>query len=230
MTKKSILKSGDQNQLPSASTGDYAYTALKGIVGMIPIAGAPIAELLGIIVSPPLEKRRREWMEEIGNRLHELEREKKVNLETLRSDPKFIDTVIEATRIAIKTSIKEKLAVLRNIVVNTAVGGNPDESEALIFLALVDRFTILHIKVLKVLASFDPNAAPGRTPSLKNFILSALPELKSREDLLNVVYEDLKQSGLHDAPDIMTILMGASLGKKTTSFGDGFLRFITDHS
>lgn len=40
------------------TAGDYSYAAAKGGFGAIPIVGSIASELLGLIVTPPLEKRR----------------------------------------------------------------------------------------------------------------------------------------------------------------------------
>jgi hypothetical protein len=49
------------------SSGDYAYAAAKAGLGSIPIIGAAASELLGFIITTPLEKRRQKWMLETRN-------------------------------------------------------------------------------------------------------------------------------------------------------------------
>jgi hypothetical protein len=46
-------------------------------------------ELFGLVVTPPLDKRRQEWMNEIGSKLKELEENTKVNFENLSQNEQF---------------------------------------------------------------------------------------------------------------------------------------------
>ncbi len=45
---------------------DIAYAVVKGAVGAVPFAGAAASELLGLLVSSPLEKRRHKFLTELG--------------------------------------------------------------------------------------------------------------------------------------------------------------------
>ncbi len=64
--------------------------------------------LLNYFMTPPLEKRRNEWLDALGTRLVQLEKEKGISLEDLKENDEFIDIVIQATQIALRSSQEEK--------------------------------------------------------------------------------------------------------------------------
>jgi len=127
---------------------DVAYATAKAVLGSVPIVGAAASELLGLIVTPPIEKRREEWMTEVGQKLKDLEEESKIDITSLTENQQFVDTVLQATTFALKTSDKEKIAAFKNAIINTALGDAPNLTISQIFLNLIDNFTTWHIKVL----------------------------------------------------------------------------------
>ena len=104
--------------LPGPSGKDAIYAVSKGLISSFPIVGAPVTELLSLIFSSALEKRRTEFLNELASNLKLLEA-RSINLETLGSNQIFIDTVLTATTIALKTSDKEKIKALQNAIFNT---------------------------------------------------------------------------------------------------------------
>ena len=85
---------------------DCALAAAKAAVGSIPLAGVALSELLAVIITPSLEKRKSEWMEEIGQGLRDIE-SRLSSLEELQLKESFVDIAVEASRIAISTSQEE---------------------------------------------------------------------------------------------------------------------------
>jgi len=110
---------------PKASLGDHAIGAAKVIGSAVPIFGGPGVELFNWLISPPLERRRQSWMEEVGSKLAELEKRTGVNLDELQTDDRFLDTVLKASQAAIRTSQEEKRAALRNAVLRSAMPHAP---------------------------------------------------------------------------------------------------------
>ncbi len=49
---------------PKRDAGDVIHAMTRAGLGTIPIAGAAASELLNLIVTPSLEKRRNQWMED----------------------------------------------------------------------------------------------------------------------------------------------------------------------
>lgn len=213
---------------------DIGYTITKAGLGSIPIAGAVASELLSLIVASPLEKRRDKWMIDIGERLKELEQKGKIDLTTLQDNPIFIDTVLQTTQLAIRTSEKEKINIFQNVLINCALGEAPDQSEIQIFLYLIESYTVWHIKILKL---FDNptewfNKHKLTLPNFMGAGLSsvleiAFPELVGRNDFYNIIWNDLSRAGLHNSGALQTIMSSNGLmANRTTDFGKRFLDFI----
>jgi ABC-type transport system involved in cytochrome bd biosynthesis fused ATPase/permease subunit len=59
----------DKYKVPDASAGDAAHALAKGAAGVVPYAGGFLAELLQMVVAPPLEKRKAEWMNSVADGL-----------------------------------------------------------------------------------------------------------------------------------------------------------------
>jgi len=216
---------------------DVGYAVVKAGLGSIPIIGAAVGELFQLLVTPPLEKRRTEWMNNIAKKLKELEENKNLNLEELRENELFIDVVTQATQLAIKTSETEKLEYLKNAVLNAATEESLDISETQVFLNFVSDFTVWHVKILKLFD--DPtewfkinNKKPKDyfSAGLSNILLDAYPELNGRGEFYNLVWKDLERCGFHRTSDLNASMTGTGLmAKRTTNFGKKFLEFITEN-
>lgn len=213
---------------------DVAYAATKGGLGAIPIIGALAAEIFNLVVTPPLEKRRAEWMNDVAERLKKLEEDGVIDIQSLKDDEQFIDVVLQTTTYALKTSEKEKIAAFKNALINTALDDSPDLTKTQIFLSQLDKFTTWHIRILDFIDSPQnwfkkaninpPNYMMG---SLSAVILDAFPELRGKDALLDVIWEDLKIAGFHSTTGLKTMMTGSgTLADRTTSFGKEFLDFI----
>lgn len=213
---------------------DITYSLTKAGLGSIPVVGAAASELLGLIVTPPLEKRRSEWMLEVGVRLKKLEETKGIHLESLKENDTFIDIVIQTTQLAIKTSEEEKIKIYQNVIFNSLENHTPELAEIQIFLHLVESFTVWHIKLLVL---FDnPKEwliTNGITPpelmmgSMFSVVDEAYPELKPKQKFCNLVWSDLYRAGLVNTDSLSGMMSGNGIyAKRTTEFGDKFLDFI----
>jgi len=229
--------SDSANEVNKLKESDIAFATGKGLIGMIPILGALASELFGSIVTPPLEKRRKEWMQDIGERLQALEEEDKIDINALRTNEQFIDVVLQATSLALKTSQQVKIQAFKNIITNTAEGIAPDETKSQIFLSLVDAFTPWHLKILHL---FDdpkqwfrennlnpPNLYQG---SLSRVIADAFHELNGEDELTDLIWNDLKQAGLHNTGSIRaSISSDGMMSPRTSKLGKEFISFISKH-
>lgn len=219
---------------PKSGAGDLGYAVVKAGLGSIPVAGAAAAELLGLVVTPPLEKRRNQWMEEIGNALRQLEEQMGVVIESLRDNEQFIDVAIEASQIAIRTSNAEKKEALRNALLNAALPNPPEEFVQKIFLSFIDTLTVWHIKLL---ALFDDppryieknNVRFGNVTmgSMSHLLEAAFPELGGKRDLYDLVWKDLYSRGLVNTDGLHTMMTrDGIIAQRTTALGRNFIAFI----
>src|SRR5690606_17271406 len=218
------------------TVGDIAHSLAKGGLGTIPVIGSLATEIFGLIVTPPLERRRAEWMNEIAEKLKELEENKTIDFQELQNNEQFIDVVLQATTLAFKTSEREKIKAFQNAILNTATGESPDKTISQIFLNQLDSFTTWHIKILKFIDSprlwfqnankTPPNYMSG---SISSVIKEAFPDLKNQEELLDLIWNDLHTAGFHRTTGIKTMMTGDGLlSERTTAFGKQFIEFITN--
>jgi hypothetical protein len=205
------------SHLPAATASDAAYAIVKGTLSAIPIAGGFATELFGLMIAPPLTKRRDEWFESLAQRLKTLQ----LDFERLGQNPVFVTTVMHATQVALRTHQEEKLDALRNAVVNSAVGNTPEEDLRSLFLNLIDEFTPTHIHILNLIR----NGASTNLPLFR--------ELIDRRELTDQMVLGLARSGLlKDTRPYAA--RGRDTGEsllefvwKLSNLGDQFLRFIS---
>jgi hypothetical protein len=215
---------------------DIAYGVAKAVLGSIPVVGATASELLQLIVTPPLEKRRNEWMIEVGKKLKELEQKEELDLIKLSNNDVFIDVVLQTTQLALRTSEKEKIQYFKNVILNSAVEENPNITEVQIFLNFISTFTVWHIKILKLFDNpenwFKKNgkSLPNyMAAGLSNVLEEAYPELNGKRELYDLIWDDLSRAGLHKTSGLHTTMTGSGLmTPRTTTFGKEFLEFITE--
>lgn len=210
-----------------------AYSITKGVIGSIPVAGSLAAEVFSLLVSSPLEKRRDAWMNDVSERLTSLEKDPQF-LEKLKEDEEFIDILIEATRLAIKTSKEEKRTSFANAVVNAALGQAPDTATSQIFLSLLDQSTEWHIKFLHYFT--EPNIwffarktelRRSLSSTVKKTLYQAFPEAQKAPDLTDFVINDLIGKKLLNSVDINAMVtFDGTLIPQATEFGRRFLTFI----
>ena len=192
---------------------DKAHRLVRAGLGLLPIGSGTAVEVFNSIVTPPIERRRTEWMRSVTEALINLEKQNRINIDELANDEEFITLLISASQISLKNHSKEKILALRNVVENKACGINYDESLEGIFLNLIDAFTPLHIKILKIFDegfvwSNDERSKPSddEVPSLlvpsvgsygelidvdRSLIILCLKDLVKNDLIWNWIIEDV---------------------------------------
>ncbi len=244
---------------PSGMTNeDYAHLAIKIGLGTIPVIGGGAAEIFGALVSPSHERRKQQFMQDVVDRLAELEANGKIRIEDLKDNEEFVSAATTAAYIALRNHRKEKLEALRNAVLNVAVGNAPDDTRQHMFLRMVDEFTPWHVRVMWLWRQpklfldrlVADSGLPREIETIELFTYLAFPVLSEAPEVLGVIFGDLHarqlvQGSLHDHFDLTTrgileamrnpenysrsmMKAGDAFLKQTTKLGDQFLSFITD--
>ncbi len=226
----------NDSQPPKQTSADSAHAIVRSALGAIPGAGNAITELFNRIVTPPIEKRRDEWRQDIGERLQALEDTKSISASKLSENEAFISTLFQASSIAIRNHENEKLESLKNAVVNTALIDSPDEAILQMFLQFIDILTVLHVRILRFFQ--NPTRwleAIGQEPtdfnhsSLKEILFQTFPRLNENNALVKLVLSDLTQRELLTNDSVLSIESNiGALNQRTTQFGDEFLTYITE--
>ena len=224
---------------PQAGGGDVAHAFVRAGLSSVPFVGNATAEVFNLVVTPPLEKRRDRWRQVVGEKLQQLEESGRLSLEQLQNDESFISTVIQASQAALRTHQQEKLDALRNAVTNSALPHAPEDSIRQMFIAFVDELTVWHLRFLRLFQ--DPQEwfrKYGKRPpefamssSLVQLLANAYPDLASNRTLYELIAADLASRKLFDGGGMHTMMTPSGAWQKRTSeFGDQFLKFVTDQS
>ena len=241
-----IFDEPSRKPLPSnPELADHRTAVIKGALGAIPVLGNVFAEELGLLLAPPLTQRRDAWLEDLARRLKDLEgRIDGFRFEDLASNEQFVSATVQATQAAVKTHQKEKLEALRNAVMNVALDNKPQDAHQAVFLDLVDRFTPLHLKLLRFFQDPDGHIKsrgvqipPERfRQPVYLLLLECLPEVSqaspsvdgreaARGQFVDVLMKDLARASLISI-DLTAFKSPPGYPRWTTHLGDDFLDFI----
>jgi hypothetical protein len=144
-----LLDEPSRKPLPQPTFEDVTYAGRKGLASIIPFVGGAASELLGLL-SSPLAQRRDDWFEDLARRLLDLEGNVEgFHFEDLSQNEQFVSATLQAMQAALRTHQEEKLKALRNAVLHVASGDAPNEHHQTVFLSLIDRFTPVHIDLLR---------------------------------------------------------------------------------
>jgi hypothetical protein len=227
----------DKYPPPEQDKGDAAYAAGRALLSAIPVAGGAAVELFQFIITPPLEKRRNDWMREIGQAVQNLEQNKRINVEDLKSNDIFLDTLLQASQIALRNSQQDKLIALKNAVINSALPQPLEQTLQQMFLDWIDTFTVWHIRVLSLFHNPQKWATDNNKPLPTNISMGGLdtilghafPELAQDRALYDQIWKDLFQKGLLTTDGLHTMMSWSGMvARRTTDLAEKFLIFISE--
>ncbi len=224
-------------EYPQKAEGTAAYevarTTLDAAASLVPGGSYAIGALVQRYVAAPLEKRREEWFQRVGEGLRDLEeRFADFDPESLDHNEDFVSAVYTATQAAMRTAHIEKREALRNAILNQALTQSLDETVFGRFVSYVNDFSPAHLRVLHLLAAPDQN--PKMVDNAKgvwsgsqiSVLVAAVPDL--HRDVLNRILSDLERESLAQTSGMNAMGTASSLlAKRTTEYGDMFLAFIS---
>jgi len=221
----------DKLDPPQSSDGDALHAVGRVVAGLVP-AGA---ELFSMVIQPPIERRRDEWMREVSERIRRLEEKHGVDVDSLRDNDAFVDAVLHASTIAMRNSHSEKRQALLNAIMNTALPQSPDESERHMFMNLVDEFTVWHLRLLSLFKSpidwleRHKKKYPDAMGSLSNIVEAAYPELIGRRDFYDQIWREVNTRGLTKTESLHGMMTAQGIAaNRVSTRGEVFLRFISE--
>ena len=199
-----------------------AELTAKTIVGAIPY-GSILVNVYDAVKGGCLDKRRVKWQNVIEDRLTRVEK----TLEDIGNNECFTTTLIKATELAMKTISDEKINYLAGAVLN-AIETTLEEEKLIIFMSLLEQYTVSHIKILHYFRNpkqFGADASNYLCGSPTDVLFRIMPELNT--PLFNKMFKDLYQDGLVTSVDLNCTMTGSGMvAKRTTPLGDEFLSFI----
>jgi hypothetical protein len=188
---------------------------------------------LSELLAGPISKQRDRWLEEVKEVFISLTNAK-VDLNNIKENPTFIDVFSNATAFAVRTHEKDKIEAFKNALYNTALHPQDYDLTGILYLNLLSSFTVWHIRVLNLFEDpslwFDvnkrspPNLVMG---SLRSVINAAFSGIEVSEGYWDLIWNDLKNAGLHRSTELGTSMSGTGLMQKRLSqLGTEFLEFI----
>jgi len=133
--------------VPQPDGSDIVYGLGMAVLSSVP---GPLSSIAAMLVRSPMDRRTNLWRVELTKVVEYLiQRLDENSFEALKQNEEFASTILHASRIAIFTHRKEKHAMLRNAVLNSALPKAPEDDERSVFLNFVDEFSVTHIFVLK---------------------------------------------------------------------------------
>lgn len=236
MTNKKLT---DKYQPPVADSGDTAHLVKKAALSFVP--GAP--DLFEYFVKPPLQKRLEKWQEVIAAGLRYLEDNQGVKLETLQNNELFITIVAQATSVAVRNHQREKLDMLRNAIMSSALNPRMDDDLQLIFIRFIEELTPFHLHLLRFFVSHNDDLKSLTSyPSIYQLVSNTVTDLISK-DQFKMFLGDLNTRGLiwisQDIEDFEDVYHAdAILAESTnddlprlivTDIAKMFIAFISEH-
>ena len=217
---------------PGKSTGrELVERVGEAALGSVPLVGPALAVTFVTALGWRLEQRREQWFTGLAEAVDELGE----RVDGLADDDRFVDAVVTATRTVEHTHHEEKIAALRNAVLNSVAPGAPDVDTQAIFFNLVDRFTPSHLRLLTLWD--DPPAwfaSHGLTPPEAGYIGSrtktveaGLPEMQGEQALYLLIAGELQSAGMLTASLMGSVSPTSLMDRLTTDFGRQFVRFIS---
>lgn len=137
-------------QPPTNPKSEAVAAILKGAVSAIPFVGGIISEI-GNLYLNPLEKRKQQWMVEVGQAIEDINMRYSIRPESLLNDDRFISFLYQATILALKNHQRQKIIALRSAIVSVAMPQQVSEDLAFQFLRYIDDLSVTHMSMLACL-------------------------------------------------------------------------------
>ena len=196
-----------ESQYPVASSlGDLLLAGAK-------MVDSPVSTLIDM-VRPPLQKRQEHFIQRLAERLDKLEVDQ-IDTGKLASAVAEVQQIVQATQV-------EKQERLVNATVNSALSRTLGQSDRKRYIGYLRFFGEWHFRILKLFRN-PPQTSATSLSALIQERLGAIDD-----DKLTRVWNDLYRERLvnTESPHGMMTSSGVST-KRTTSFGDHFLHFVS---
>ena len=135
----------DSLDVPQSDAKDVAHIAVSTALSAIPFLGA--GELFKFIVTPSLEKRREQWMENVAALIRELQQKTEPSLDDLKANEEFQTLLIEASQVALRTHLEDKRKRLIGVLKGNVEGKIPFD-QASIRVRILDQLLPIHLQIL----------------------------------------------------------------------------------
>lgn len=175
--------------------GEVAEITAKTLVSTIPVGGTLVTCIWDSIKANAANRRMEDWKNQVEEKLCDL----KLSLDDIGNNELFASAMMKATDIAIKTAEDEKRQYLASAVKNSAMA-SIDESVMMIYLDLLDKYTLWHIRILHLFRNpkaFDQVHVDGIMMGSSSIVVEQVyPEIAREKELLDKIVKDLQNDGM----------------------------------
>lgn len=237
MSRDKFIDSEEIKEDLKRNKTDSVVDLTNASVSLIPIVGGPLSVLLSAVL-PSINDRQNKWLISLSNDIQKLNEQNENFIENIEKNENFITILMYASQIAIRNHQEEKLDALRYAVLNSALESSIEDDIELMFINLVDSFTVNHLKILMLMESPEKylnkirKELPNSPGSLVRFIEYAFPELVGQMDFIKAVWNDLYNRNLLDTPEVNVSFTTNADWRypRTTDLGNKFISFINPPS
>lgn len=196
----------------------------KTALSAIPVGGALITSVYDTVKGNCLKRRQEVWKNTLEERMSSIE----TTLEEIGDNESFATALIKSTELAMRTAKQEKMNYLANAVVNS-FELDIEEEKLIIFMDLLDKYTISHIKILQFFYNpkqfIESSGSSYMMGSPTTLLFQTYPELENQ--MFKKIYNDLYVDGMVNTENLNITMTGSGMvAKRTTPLGDDFLNFI----
>ena len=122
----------------------------RAVIGTLPL-GSMLKEMFTGIVADPAQRRRDAIIRDLLIRLKRLEQNAELDLGQLAAREDFVATFVRVIQAASREIEKEKMVLLKNAVINTAMGDDLEPSVRAMLLGILEQATLAHVAMLQKL-------------------------------------------------------------------------------
>jgi hypothetical protein len=229
-----MMAVGKPGPPPSIGWRDRGRDATDAAIAAVPFVGGSLQILFDDVLQPSLEKRRQAWFRKLGEVVDELSRRfDDFNPAHLDGNENFVSAVMQASRIAMTTHRDDKLAILKDCLINLVVPGAPSDLTVSRFLRFVDLFEPEHFLVLRYATSPEQWYADKQIPRGTNYVGAPSTILGSARLpvaglQLQLVLRDLDREGLANTASLNTMMTEQGMWQSfATDLGVQLVAFAT---
>lgn len=215
---------------------DVLIATGKGAVSLFP-GGGFLAEYISLAQGYVADKRMNEWKQKVEEVLAKIPR----SIDELAQDEAFYSCVQVATMGAMRAYQKEKQELFANALYSSANNIDIPTDKKLFYLSLLGSYTLSHIMLLKYFAqdNYNENVIKRSGTTIRTIggtehpikgIIEKLPCFADDIMFVKHIAGQLCSDSLISIVDFDTpVSTKLARAKRTTKYGDEFLKFIQDY-